>query len=116
MALNPIEIRREPEFGLTIAWSDGNKTRIPKEALRKMCPCASCREARGDESHASPLAPKKSSLLKVIEHTRDQELELKEIWAIGNYALGIEWGDGHNTGIYTYEYLQSLANAPTANL
>ena len=28
----------------------------------------------------------------------------------GNYALKIDWADGHNTGIYTWEHLQRLAS------
>ncbi|MGZ3475873.1 MAG: gamma-butyrobetaine hydroxylase-like domain-containing protein, partial [Polyangiales bacterium] len=27
---------------------------------------------------------------------------------VGDYALALEWGDGHNTGIYTFRYLRDL--------
>jgi DUF971 family protein len=33
---------------------------------------------------------------------------------IGNYAYGIEFSDGHDTGIYTFEYLRELGEEATA--
>jgi DUF971 family protein len=39
---------------------------------------------------------------------RAREFEVASIVAVGNYAIQITWGDGHNTGIYTYEHLRSL--------
>ena len=104
----PIEIKRTGESGVTIRWSDGTTHTIPSSVLRPRCPCATCREAQGDTSHARPLTtapPKKKSLLKIVEHTLDEQLKLTQIWGIGNYALGMEWGDGHNSGIYPYQYL-----------
>ena len=35
-------------------------------------------------------------------------LELREIEQVGNYALGLTWGDGHNTGIYSFRFLRGL--------
>lgn len=103
----PSEIRRVPGKGLDITWNDGTLTALSAKTLRTLCPCASCKEARGDGSHEKPLTTKKRSLM-VVEHTAEEELELKNVWGVGNYAIGIEWGDGHSTGIYTYDYLQSL--------
>lgn len=104
----PIEIRRLGQKGVSFLWSNGDRGELSSEVLRKNCPCAACREARGDTSHATPLSNKKSSL-KIIEHTRDEELDLQEIWQVGNYAIGLRWGDGHSTGIYTFKYLRELA-------
>ena len=30
---------------------------------------------------------------------------------VGNYALNPTWDDGHETGIYTFEYLRSLGDS-----
>jgi ATP-binding protein involved in chromosome partitioning len=30
------------------------------------------------------------------------------ISSIGNYAIGIDWNDGHNSGIYSFDHLRSL--------
>ena len=28
----------------------------------------------------------------------------------GNYALTMEWSDGHHTGLYTWDYLETLCD------
>ncbi len=104
----PTEIRRNGSTGLNITWRDGSSYEIPSEKLRKACPCAECKEKRGDTSHSKPLTGKKRALA-IVEHTIDKEIELTEIWGVGQYALGIRWGDGHDSGIYTFDYLRSLA-------
>ena len=30
------------------------------------------------------------------------------ISSIGNYAIGVDWSDGHNSGIYSFKHLRSL--------
>lgn len=105
----PIEIKRDAKAGLTISWRDGTTTTIPTALLRRECPCASCKERRGDTSHSKPLTTKKRGL-NVIQHTLDEELDLQEIWGVGQYALGMRWGDGHDSGIYPYGLLFELGN------
>ncbi|MBX7137841.1 MAG: DUF971 domain-containing protein [Oligoflexia bacterium] len=101
--------------GLRIVWSDGQTAELSSEALRTNCPCAGCREKRGDQSHAAPIqkAPSKKNMLKIVEASLEDELKLLEVWAVGNYAVGLSWGDGHNTGIYTFAYLEELQNLGT---
>jgi ATP-binding protein involved in chromosome partitioning len=103
----PREIKRLEEKGVRITWADGVVQEISSIVLRQNCPSAVSKAKRGDESHEKPLTAKKRSL-KVIEHTLSEETALKEIWAIGNYAIGIRWGDGHDSGIYSFEMLRSL--------
>jgi len=103
----PTEIKRDPRAGLTISWSNGSTTRIPTEILRRECPCASCKEKRGDSSHSKPLTAKKRGLA-IIQNTIEEELDLREIWGVGQYALGMRWGDGHDSGIYPFTLLFEL--------
>lgn len=107
MQAHPTEIKRLATEGVEITWSDGVKHSLNSEMLRINCPCASCKEKRGDTSHAAPLSPKKFSL-RVIESSKTEEIRLDKIWAVGQYAIGMLWGDGHQTGIYTYPYLRDL--------
>ena len=111
--ITPLEIRRAGSRGLTITWSNGHTQELSSELLRRSCPCASCREARGDESHSRPLtgerAPGKKRSLIIVENTLEEQLDLSAIWGVGQYAIGIRWADGHDSGIYTFEYLRSLA-------
>ena len=107
--LIPKQIRRLETNGLEIAWNNGTQVTLSSKILREQCPCATCRDKRGDTSHAAPITNKKASL-RIIESSFEDELALEKVWAVGNYAIGMRWKDGHDTGIYTYEYLSQLAN------
>ena len=106
--VTPKEIKRLETNGLRVTWQDGTTHDLTSEALRKNCPCAGCRELRGDDSHAKPLTGKKRSL-SIVQNTITEELALQEIWGVGQYAIGLKWGDGHSSGIYTFQYLRELA-------
>ena len=108
-SLIPTEIRRNGTAGITIRWPDGALVSLPSEVLRRGCPCAECRERRGDTSHAKPLTGKKRALT-ILESTAQEELALQEIWGVGQYALGIRWGDGHSSGIYPFSLLRELGS------
>ncbi|MCB0325521.1 MAG: DUF971 domain-containing protein [Bdellovibrionales bacterium] len=108
MKPQPTEIKRLGTSGIQVTWSTGAVHKISSETLRRHCPSATSRAQQGDESHQKPLTGR--SVLKVVEHTKDEQLRLQQIWAVGNYALGMEWGDGHNSGIYTYDLLFQLGS------
>ena len=109
MTAEPSEIRRTGTTGIVIAWPGETPLSIPSKKLRNHCPCAECKLQRGEDTHSTPLTPKKSSLLAIVEHTKDEALALEEIWPVGRYALGMRWGDGHDSGIYTYQLLRDIA-------
>jgi DUF971 family protein len=107
----PIEIKKlENTLGLNISWSDGSNISITGDTLRRNCPCAECREQRGEINHAQPLAGKKKSL-RVVEASLEQSLIINKLWPVGQYALGIAWADGHDSGIYSFDYLRQLSQA-----
>jgi DUF971 family protein len=76
----------------TVTWSDGSQSVLPHNVLRGFCPCATCQGHGGD-----------------IKYIPGGDLELRTIERVGNYALSLGWGDGHDSGIYTFEYLRELA-------
>lgn len=41
--------------------------------------------------------------------TGKQNVQITQIEPQGHYAIKIHFSDGHNTGIYTWDYLQELA-------
>jgi ATP-binding protein involved in chromosome partitioning len=41
---------------------------------------------------------------KTVRH----DVSPQVISSIGNYAIGIDWNDGHNSGIYSFNHLRSL--------
>ena len=104
----PTKIKRLGFDGLEITWQSGEVHQISSKALRQNCPAADSKLERGDLSHDTPLTPKKTSL-KVIKHDQEEQLKLKEIWGVGNYAIGIRWADGHDSGIYPYPLLYEIA-------
>lgn len=82
---------------LKAAWNDGFEAVIKLEKFRKECPCADCREK--DESTPSGV----KFFMPTIKPGQN---DLKELTPVGNYALNAIWGDGHNSGIYTWEYFR----------
>lgn len=78
---------------LEIAWTDGHRSTLPHELLRGYCPCAGC------QGH--------SGTLRFQEGGNQQ---IRSIEQVGNYALSFTWGDGHNSGIYTFRYLRALGD------
>lgn len=104
----PVEIRRT-KAGLELRWSNGERSAIDRVTLRKNCPCAECKILRGEDTHSTPLTPKKISL-NVVQHSVEEEIDLQQIWGVGQYALGIKWGDGHESGIYPFTLLEELSS------
>lgn len=86
---------------LRITWSDGVVREITFAELRKACPCASCREQR-------KAPPQPTSGLQVISMAEAQPLKIQAMNPVGNYAYNIEFSDGHDTGIFTLEFLREL--------
>ena len=109
----PTHIKRRVESsgagtGLELAWSDGRESFISSTALRTNCPCADC-AAQRKKTPAAPVLPVGKSALKVLAASADEQTNLSAVWAIGAYAIGIRWADGHDTGIYPYELLRNLS-------
>lgn len=87
---------------LTIEWSDGHVSRYPFDLLRSACPCAECRE-----THGAIQPPDIDPGLELPMHSADPTT-LVGIEKMGNYAIQINWQDGHRYGIYTWDYLIQL--------
>jgi DUF971 family protein len=96
----PLSLKNDGD-SLVIEWSGGVTHRVPWRLLRKMCPCATCRTDRN-----KPPLPK--SPLTVLSAAEAQPLRPVGMKPIGNYAYGIAFNDGHNTGIYSLDLLRQL--------
>jgi DUF971 family protein len=44
----------------------------------------------------------------VLSAAETQPLAIRDMKPVGNYAYAISFSDGHDTGIYTIEYLREL--------
>ena len=78
-------------------WDDGHEGLHTMQTLRKLCPCAGCKEER-----------QASEGMMTLPVLRPGEFDLRAIQPVGNYALQLVWGDGHQTGIYTFDYLREI--------
>ena len=103
MDLQPTKLELRSENRLLIVWSDGQHREITFNALRKACPCATCREKR-----AKP--PEPSGGLQVLSMAEARPLKILGMKPVGNYAYSIAFSDGHDTGIFTLEFLRELGN------
>ena len=83
---------------LCVRWSDGTQSRYDLNGLRRSCPCALCREAREQSDELSLLSS------EAISATA----EALRVDFVGRYGLRILWGDGHDQGIYTFDFLRQL--------
>lgn len=102
--IRPTNITLNRQEGmLDIEWSTGETCHYPLGHIREACPCVECRG--GHHNMGMSNAPQSLDLL-VLKPARSYGVDEAQI--VGNYALQITWEDGHNSGIYTWEYLYHL--------
>ena len=82
------------ENALEIEWVDELYS-LPIELLRVRSPSADTGGRHGQRR--KPQSGKKDVRIKDINHT-------------GNYGIRLDFDDGHDTGIFVWEYLHDLAN------
>src|SRR3981081_4012069 len=101
LAIEPREISQESNTQLRITWADDRVCDYNAAALRRVCPCAQCvNEWTGQRT----LKPERIS----------DELEINDLTIVGRYALNFRWSDGHETGIYSFQYLRDLCESREA--
>jgi len=92
----PVEIApTEDASRLRIVWGDGVASEYEPRLLRQLCPCAGCvDEMTGIRTLHADSVP--------------EGIYPEAIHYVGRYALQFVWSDGHDTGIYTFEYLRRV--------
>ena len=90
---------------LAVKWDDQSESFIPLEKLRRACPCAGCQGERDvmGNLYKNPPQPFTS-----------RSFELLRIANVGGYAIQPVWADGHATGLFSFDYLRRVADAPVA--
>lgn len=87
---------------LAIKWDDGGENFIPLERLRRACPCAGC---KGEMDILGNIYKNPEKALSA------KAFELVKLTSVGGYAIQPVWADGHNTGIYSFDYLRRIVAA-----
>ncbi len=82
--------------GVVLTWPDGREQDIDPATLRRRCQCARCI----DENTGQPLLDPESV---------PDDIYPTELHPMGNYAVAVQWSDGHDASIYPYDFLATLA-------
>jgi DUF971 family protein len=92
--MRPTEITlHQQSRNLELAYEDGTHFSLPAEFLRVLSPSA---EVRGHTPGGGKLQVGK------------ENVAIKDVEAIGNYAIRIIFDDNHDSGIYDWDYLYDL--------
>lgn len=108
-ALRPAKVRVDKTggTGMYITWRDGHESHWSFRWLRDACPCATCHEARdADGREPGEAKPKPKSLLPLYEAPPAP----REIEPVGKYAIKFIWNDGHEAGLYSWDYLRNVCD------
>ncbi|KAF0248564.1 MAG: hypothetical protein FD167_2035 [bacterium] len=107
----PVEINAGKSSPIVeIVWDDDHRSLYQVGQLRAVCPCATCRETKGENPHQaikpkppnpSGEQPKRSLSLPLF---KVEKYQITNMHYVGNYALGVEWQDNHHS-IFTWKLL-----------
>ena len=86
---------------IAIKWSGGEESFIKNKSLRDACPCANC---SGESDIFGNIYKGNNQSDSPTNH----KYQISEYRKIGHYAIRIQWGDGHNNGIYSFDLLKDL--------
>lgn len=86
---------RTGEKALHIDFDDGSAVRIPFETLRVESPSA---EVQGHAPHQKKTVTGKANVLVTGAEP------------VGRYAVRLTFDDGHDSGIYSWDYLRALGD------
>ncbi len=105
--MNPLENKPEniivdlDQRLMQINWCDGHSSIYDFTYLRRECPCAACQPWK---EGLGPVGVKSPSARDAIGELR----RIEDVSEVGSYALNFHWTDGHDSGIYSFEYLRNL--------
>lgn len=97
--MRPLQIKLLDKTFLLIKWDENSESKIGLKYLRDECPCANC---KGETILLKTFRSPKPTMFNPDMY------KVQNIQTVGGYAIQISWKDGHNTGIYSWEYLQKL--------
>jgi DUF971 family protein len=90
----PTELRVDPaRTTLTVVFDSGDRFALPAEYLRVESPSA---EVQGHSAAQKQIIPGK------------RQVKIESLEPVGNYATRIRFDDGHDTGLYSWDYLHEL--------
>ena len=92
---SPKNIEKIDDDRLRITWEDDHVSEFTFQFLRQNCPCAMCKDEW-------------SGVMLLDPATVPADMKASRAELVGNYALSFSFGDGHGTGIYSFENLRRM--------
>jgi len=118
----PLDVRKKPTeikvnvstgTGVDVTWSDGHTSHYDFPYLRDHCPCALCNDERAKKAnlHGGPSAPAgllSGTLSAAVLPMYKPKVTARSASAVGNYAVQINFSDGHTAGIFSFDRLREI--------
>ena len=109
VSTDPEHIAVSKSKGIDIDWKDGHHSSYGVEYLRDWCPCATCTGAHGTEprpktTEGSMAGDAKANPFQMYK----AKTKMLGVEPVGSYAMRIQWNDGHNSGIYSFDHLRRI--------
>jgi len=91
--------------GMDIEWTDGHSSHYSFPFLRDACPCALCDDERSKTGRqpGEPPRTKPGELPMFKPAAKPVSTE-----GVGKYAIRFKWNDGHELGIYSWQFLRDV--------
>jgi len=100
-----VKVHKTSGNSMDIEWNDGHRSNYTFVYLRDACPCALCNDEREKDGREPGDPPKPVAgalpLFKALARPSDVE-------PVGKYAMRFTWNDGHQHGIYSWQYLREV--------
>ena len=84
--------------GLHIVWKDGLQSLLPHRYVRGNCGCAQC-------------VDEMTHVRKVSIDDVPSDVEIVDTMPVGRYAVGLLFSDLHESGIFPFKLLRSIADS-----
>jgi DUF971 family protein len=100
-----VKVHLKAGTGVEIEWKDGHLSQYTFPFLRDACPCALCDEERSNTDREAGQPPRsKPGELPMFKPV------VKPVSAepVGKYAIKFKWNDGHELGIYSWQWLRQI--------
>ena len=91
----------DADRGLVVTLGDGDALVLHPADVRRQCRCAHCIEEMTGKR-------------KLQDEDISEDIYPTGIQPVGNYAVAIQWSDGHSSSIYPYEALSQMSGATKA--
>lgn len=104
--MQPKQIKIVDKEKMHIKWNEESETILSLKYMRDECPCAGC---KGETILLRTYRPPKLHSISLDMY------KIERINVVGEYAIQISWKDGHETGIYSWDYIHQLEKGQANN-